>query len=572
MNLYLSSSSSSSVARPLFGGRIRGLRLPGRTKSLGAERRPSECNIIGHEAIVSKKYTLDKIQQAQANTHITKLELEDVVNRENGVFAAIRNLLARDGKREWQYIKFIDSIQVHNGPGMDAVSQWQAYSNKRQELWNQVGLHAKNKPIMFQVKLEVTMGTSIREVQKMLKVLQDLQVLTRIEFGGALYACHKPEVPNKLSDLFIGDEEDGIIGRGSLYLEDMIMLNLFCTVPDAAPVNNSASVLIGCRKALRALTRSDNEESTEMDGSSARTEKTNRKSKKSNAPLVPEDETDATTQAAKAASQKSSHIRRNRSHDEESTNSAAKTLTRRTASRTKSHDEENTNPAAKTLTRRTIRGTNSHDDENTDSAMKTITRRTIHRTKSHDEENADSATKTLTRRAIRTTKSSNSGMKTLTRRTIHRSKTQPRQNSSSGSGALDVEDDSNEDDSDEDDSNEIALTLSQSKSNNSPDLIASLSVLDLEMANDESERRHCADGSNHHSGSNKDHSSSGLSSSSRRSGKRGSRRLGGSSSNRSLRRCKSQVEKPDFRWDKQIQPATTSPTVVKANLCAAITA
>ena len=209
---------------------------------------------MGHEGLVSNEYTLNKIQLAQSSTRVTKLELEDVINRKEDpteIFAAIRVLLSDE--RNWLYIKFIDSIQLRDdGRGMDAATQFDKYANNRQSLWNHIRDQANGKPIMFQVKLEVAADTSIRSVEKMLAVLIDLDILTSVDCGGALYAVRKPDIPNKLAELcrdnddHDGDDED-------LYLREMIALSLTCTPPETTPVNNASAFLKACLGKLKKL-------------------------------------------------------------------------------------------------------------------------------------------------------------------------------------------------------------------------------------------------------------------------------------------------------------------------------
>jgi hypothetical protein len=236
------------------GGRLK------RVHSHGADRRPSEFNIMGHEGVVSSEYTLNTIQQAQSNTRVTKLELEDVINRQEdptAIFSAIQALLSDE--RSWLYIKFIDSIHIRNDDGMDAATQLQNYKNNRQSLWDAIGNQRHEKPIMFQVKLEVGAATSIVGVENMLTVLLQLDMLTSIDFGGALYGVRKQEIPSRLADLCRGSDdsdENADIVEEDFLLQEMIMLSLSCTVPEATPVNNASMLLKACISNLRSLRKS----------------------------------------------------------------------------------------------------------------------------------------------------------------------------------------------------------------------------------------------------------------------------------------------------------------------------
>jgi hypothetical protein len=234
------------------GGRLK------KTQSSGADRRPSEFNIMGNEGVVSSQYTLEKIQQAQSDTRVTKLELEDVIHREEdlaAIFSAIQTLLSDE--RKWLYIKFIDSIFLRNDRGMDAASQLQKYVDNRQSLWDAIGDHAFEKPIMFQVKLEVAAETSLARVENMLTVLLGLNMLTTIDFAGALYGVRKQEIPNKLADLCRGfddeDDHEDHDHKEDHCLREMIVLSMSFSSPEAAPMNNATMLLKACIKRLKGL-------------------------------------------------------------------------------------------------------------------------------------------------------------------------------------------------------------------------------------------------------------------------------------------------------------------------------
>lgn len=251
------SSSGSSGGLLATGRRL----LPGRTRSLGAERRVSELNIMGNEGLVSTKYTLEKLLQAQKNSRVSKLELEDLVNRDGGdtreLHKALQRLLARDNNRSWQYIKFVDAITINNGPNGGAAEQWKHYAKKKQALWDQIGRHAKNKPVMFQVNLEVAIGTTVSALRGMLRVLHGLKILTRIDCGGALYGVSKVEVPDALAGL-CGNPLDG---SSSSYdssddeprLRDTIIFTLSCMAPEATTVNKAVVFLRKCNRRLKSL-------------------------------------------------------------------------------------------------------------------------------------------------------------------------------------------------------------------------------------------------------------------------------------------------------------------------------
>ncbi|CAB9524234.1 expressed unknown protein [Seminavis robusta] len=242
----------SSSNPPFFG---RGLGRPRRHHSAGAERRPSEMNIMGNDGVVSAEYTLKTIKQAQSNPRLTKLELEDVITRQDkdstSIYEAIQTLL--DQEREWIYIKFVDSMTLREG-GDSAATLLEHYKNHRLGMWDTIRQHTHDKPIMFQVKLEVASGTPITLVSDMLTVLQQLDSLTSIDFGGGLYGVRKPDVPDQLALLCHGN---------NMCLPEMIMLSLSCTPPDAAPINNAAGLLHECARKLTQQRRSDDSTSEE---------------------------------------------------------------------------------------------------------------------------------------------------------------------------------------------------------------------------------------------------------------------------------------------------------------------
>ena len=92
---------------------------------------------MAHEDIVSPEYTIEKIGQVRRNEKVTKLELEDLVNRTDdcdALYDAVLHLMARDKSRKWRYIKFVDSISVSHEPGMGFAMQWREYTRKKQSM------------------------------------------------------------------------------------------------------------------------------------------------------------------------------------------------------------------------------------------------------------------------------------------------------------------------------------------------------------------------------------------------------------------------------------------------------
>ena len=198
---------------------------------------------------------------------LINLELEDVVKRSENtaeVFAAITELLAQETARTWQYIKFTDSVRVTEYDGGEYVDMLlEHYAEKRQQLCDQVAPYAANKPIMFQLKVEVAEDTSLASLLELLRHLKGMH-LVRIEFGGALFATRGPGIADKLARLCSKSYQNGsslgALGGSSSryeegdddsledenpYLHEMIMFSLFYAgVDTSAEASNSTTQLL----------------------------------------------------------------------------------------------------------------------------------------------------------------------------------------------------------------------------------------------------------------------------------------------------------------------------------------
>ena len=204
--------------------RARGLTIK-RTKSSRARKRQSELNIFGDSDIVSADYTIEKLQESKKNPKVTKLELEDIIHRDDGrhaeVFEAVKDMLKEDGGREWKYVKFIDSIRI--GDLGEEASYIRQYEAKRLELWNSIENFAKGKPIMFEVKLEVEEETAVRCIIELLTEIQRLD-LAKVTCMGGLLGVPPHQLGDVLTSLCKPEFGENVEDDGEL--SEMIMFSL----------------------------------------------------------------------------------------------------------------------------------------------------------------------------------------------------------------------------------------------------------------------------------------------------------------------------------------------------------
>jgi len=314
---YRSGSSTGSGAGGSFLRRVLPMR---RTNSLGAERRPDELNILGCEGVVSTEYLLQKLKEAQANKRITKLELEDCILRSaetiEDVFMAVTNLLAgcnRGGnQRTWQYIKFMDLIRINHTAAttsMDAESEscstihtlqqpqqpshgyiLTEYRNQRIQLWDQMARYARKLPVMFQVKVEISEGTSLAVLVGLLQELQD-ENLARLEFGGALFACRKADIHEKMASLYTRNAE-----AEELQLQELIMISISFMGLEAEPVKNSTHAMVSqCLDSLTELLQRPNNNNNNKMGKTSKRDSLSHYGSDHSLALDSLDKTDSTT-------------------------------------------------------------------------------------------------------------------------------------------------------------------------------------------------------------------------------------------------------------------------------------
>ena len=220
-----SQGGSNGLGKGFVAGTVQRFGLTRQKSGSSARKRASEFNIFGDSDIVSADYTIESLQESQKNATVTKLELEDIVNRDDDrhaeVFEAVKNLLKNDGGRKWKYVKFIDSIRI--GDLGEKASYVRHYESQRMELWNLIDEYSKGKPIMFELKIEVEENTSVRTIIELLTEVQKLN-LAKVEWMGGLLGITPPQLGDELANLckpeFDGNiEEDG-------ELSEMIMFHL----------------------------------------------------------------------------------------------------------------------------------------------------------------------------------------------------------------------------------------------------------------------------------------------------------------------------------------------------------
>ena len=202
------------------------------------------------------------------------LELEDVVKgseQTTDVFAAITELLAEETSRTWRYIKFIDGVHVtHNDQKEVAGMLLDHYSEKRQQLCDQVAPYAANKPIIFQLKVEVAENTSLESLLVLLRHLKGMG-FAKSEFGGALFGVRRENIAEKLARLCSKSYQSSLLGSSSRYeeeeedgsedeapyLHEMVMFSLSYAGVDTATGNSNATtqILDDCIDQLEKVTR-----------------------------------------------------------------------------------------------------------------------------------------------------------------------------------------------------------------------------------------------------------------------------------------------------------------------------
>ena len=180
-----------------------------------------------------------------SNTKTTKLEMEDIILRdEKCIRKAIASLLKDSSNdRVWQSIKFVDTICVNeDSQHEDTACQLRAYKIKQQQLLRRIersSIKSASLPIIFQVKLDISKGTSIEVLLGLFEYLESAP-LAQVRFGKALYGFNNCNVPEILSGLCV-----------KLTLQEAITMEVVYEAAgeDAGPL----SVIRQCKHGLRLL-------------------------------------------------------------------------------------------------------------------------------------------------------------------------------------------------------------------------------------------------------------------------------------------------------------------------------
>lgn len=241
----------------------RGLRI---NRKVSAHRDLQYLNVLATEDLVATDCILDSLELCQANRKITKLEVEDIMNRKTDreeILTALHSVLKKDKGRPWSGVQFTDCIRVlaHE---IDADAQDSSrvmlklceYEDNQQELWEQIRKHSYDnietrKPISFQVKIHLDEGASVDDLLKIMRLLHKSS-LEKVEFGGALYGCSTEDISSKLGKLFLRIKNQNENEPDTAVTIEMIMLDLFYTLPHLS-VKEPTGVLGACADKLTKM-------------------------------------------------------------------------------------------------------------------------------------------------------------------------------------------------------------------------------------------------------------------------------------------------------------------------------
>lgn len=214
-------SGLTGIMKSVLGGTQRGAAMFEDTDQ------ETELNIFCSDLIVSTEFTKARMKHVRKTPSIVRLELEDLLEREDKLlFWEMQDILTTD-HRKWDYVRFVDHVY--------SEERFQHYLDRKKQLWELLEKDVTKRSIFleFTAVLEFREGSPVESVISLLKKVKKSTNLESIEFAGAMFGYLLFDIPKKLCDLC----EEGI-------LQDAVTLKLFynTTESTAEPPEEGASL------------------------------------------------------------------------------------------------------------------------------------------------------------------------------------------------------------------------------------------------------------------------------------------------------------------------------------------
>ncbi|CAB9503735.1 expressed unknown protein [Seminavis robusta] len=213
------------------------------TQTNGRHQNKNELNIFCSDVIVSTEFTLSRMAYARQTTCITKLELEDLIERhDQTLFLEVRDLMIAD-KRPWEYVRFVDHLYE--------FARYERYLELKQQLWRLVedDVRQLKIPLQFQAILELQRGSTVATAISFLQRIHNCPDLEKIEFSGAMFGYLPLRIPTELRTLC----QHG-------YVRETVVLKVSFTVPEQVTV--AAARFVQQNATAVAMDTSSNTEQT----------------------------------------------------------------------------------------------------------------------------------------------------------------------------------------------------------------------------------------------------------------------------------------------------------------------
>lgn len=193
------------------------------------QKKLNELNIFCSDALVSTAFCLSRMELAQKNPSIVKLELEDMIDRKDQtLFLEVMDVMIAD-RRPWKWIRFTDHLYTEE--------RYDRYLGFKQQLWRLVEDQAikRHIPVQFQAIMEIARGSTTEYVVNFLRRLNDSADLKSVEFAGAMFGFLPWRIPNELEQL---------CNKG--YLRETIVLKLWYKNIATDAENHAVALSLDC--------------------------------------------------------------------------------------------------------------------------------------------------------------------------------------------------------------------------------------------------------------------------------------------------------------------------------------
>ena len=205
-----SMSGLTGIMKSVLGGTKRGADI------FEDQEQETELNIFCSDLIVSTEFTKNRMKFARKTPSIVRLELEDLLDREDKLlFWEMQDILTAD-HRKWDFVRFVDHIY--------SEERFPRYLDRKKQLWDLLEKDVTKRSISleFTPVLVFMEGSPVESVISLLQKVRKSSNLQSIEFAGAMFGYLLFDIPRKLRDIC----EEGT-------LQESVTLKLFYSSADS---------------------------------------------------------------------------------------------------------------------------------------------------------------------------------------------------------------------------------------------------------------------------------------------------------------------------------------------------